>query len=270
MGKALPRKSRKPSVPRRKGSGENEGLQRLGSTVQGQSAFEPQKLTRLTLNEQVHAQLKRAIMSGTLLPGRVLTIRELAGLFGVSMMPVREALGRLIAEHALILKPNRSVAIPLLTSERFAQITKVRLLIEGAATKDGAAVISEQEIAELSKLNAEMEKIGRQNREAYFELNRKFHFLIYSASGQDYLLDLIESLWLQIGPILSSVLQDIDTKPGEREKHHHELIVALHKRDAAGAQRAIVADIEDAAEQIVSVIRAQEEQSPSNLILQEG
>src|SRR4029079_19557081 len=88
--------------------------------------FAPSKLTRETLNEKVYEGLKEAIIGGRLVPGKVLTIREVAELFGVSMMPVREALSRLVAEQALSLKPNRSVAVPLITADHFRQITQMR------------------------------------------------------------------------------------------------------------------------------------------------
>ena len=83
------------------------------------SGFDVPKLSRSTLNEEVYEELKQALISGKIAPGSTMTIRSLAQSFGISIMPVREALRRLVAEHVLVLLPNRSVALPVFTAERF-------------------------------------------------------------------------------------------------------------------------------------------------------
>ena len=72
--------------------------------------LEMPRLQRNTLNEEVYEQLKQALMTGRIAPGATMTIRSLAASFGISPMPVREALRRLVAEHVLFLLPNRSVS----------------------------------------------------------------------------------------------------------------------------------------------------------------
>src|SRR5262245_21693254 len=67
-------------------------------------------LERQTLNDQVYRDLRNLIMSGRLAPGQTITIRTLAGAIGVSPMPVRGALHRLLTEGALELRANRSFA----------------------------------------------------------------------------------------------------------------------------------------------------------------
>ena len=78
----------------------------------GELELEMPKLQRNTLNEEVYQQLKHALMTGRIAPGSTMTIRSLAKSFGISPMPVREALRRLVAEHVLVLLPNRSVSLP--------------------------------------------------------------------------------------------------------------------------------------------------------------
>ena len=213
--------------------------------------FSPAKLTRQTLNDQIYDGLREAIITGSLLPGKVLTIRELADSFGVSVMPVREALSRLIAEKALVFRPNRSVAVPVLTPHRFEQITRIRLLLEGLATRDGTAGLHDFDIARMEGLNSRMETIGQADRRAFLELNRQIHFGIYAASRQDYLIGLIESRWLQIGPLLNFILQGLPATRATLQTHHRELIAALRDRDAAAAERAIQDDIQQAADFIL-------------------
>ena len=64
-------------------------------------------------------------------------------------MPVREALQRLVAERGLVILPNRSVQVPVLTKESFDDLTRVRLELEGFAAELAASRISEAEMDEL-------------------------------------------------------------------------------------------------------------------------
>ena len=97
-------KSRK--APQRKAAGRSRATAPAGAA---DAPFAVPKLQRNTLNEEVYEQLKQALMTGRIAPGATMTIRSLAASFGISPMPVREALRRLVAEHVLFLLPNRSV-----------------------------------------------------------------------------------------------------------------------------------------------------------------
>ena len=166
-------------------------------------AFNLPKLQRNTLNEAVYQQLKQALMSGRIAPGSTMTIRSLASSFGVSLMPVREALRRLVAEHVLVLQPNRSVALPVITRERFREITRIRTSLEGLAAEEAAAHLTRADIDRLDALNQAIERPGASRTPDYLINNREFHFAIYRNSGMPTLLSIIESLWVQIGPLLT-------------------------------------------------------------------
>ena len=87
--------------------------------------------------------------------------------------------------------------------------------------------------------------------------NQRLHFAIYGAARMPTLLDLIEGLWLRIGPVLNLDLRS----SAERLRtlaahdHHAHLVAALARHDAAGARRALVGDIEAAAAYILSLDR---------------
>src|SRR5688500_16434787 len=112
------------------------------SAAQAESALTMPKLQRNTLNEEVYQQLKQALMTGRIAPGSTMTIRSLAASFGISPMPVREALRRLVAEHVLVLLPNRSVSLPIITRERFREITRIRTSLEGLAAEEATPLVT--------------------------------------------------------------------------------------------------------------------------------
>ncbi len=78
----------------------------LAAATQERPAFGLARLERETLHERAYDEVKKAIMGGAIAPGEPMTIRALAKALGTSVMPVREALRRLVAERALELLPN--------------------------------------------------------------------------------------------------------------------------------------------------------------------
>jgi DNA-binding GntR family transcriptional regulator len=183
-----------------------------------------------------------------------MTIRSLAAAFGISLMPVREALRRLVAEQVLEMLPNRSVALPVITRERFREITQIRISLESLAAEEAAGRISETDIATLDGLNSAMERPDAAQSPGYLENNREFHFYLYRKSGLPILVSLIESLWLQIGPLLTIQQAAMAKMPTAPQIHHRTLLKALRKRDSKAAGRAIGADIDDAAKIIAKTL----------------
>ena len=109
------------------------------------SAAAPRVLTGLAglqpveasnLHSKVYAQLRGNLMSGRFLPGQTLTLRTLAAALGTSVMPARDAVLQLSGEHALE-RSGRSVRVPVLTREQFADIQRMRIVLEGRGGGDG-------------------------------------------------------------------------------------------------------------------------------------
>src|SRR6266850_5341025 len=67
---------------------------------------------RRCLHDEIYAALRQALIAGDLVPGQAFSIRTLAERFGTSLIPVRDALKRLFAEHALAMLQNRSFCVP--------------------------------------------------------------------------------------------------------------------------------------------------------------
>jgi len=167
----------------------------------------------------------------------------MATALGTSPMPVREALRRLVAERALEMLPTRSVTLPLMTAERFDEIARLRITLEGLVTETGALHLSRDGLRRLQQGYAEMNKLKNVNE--YLAKNQEFHFTLYQAANMPVALQMIESLWLQAGPLLNLAIAEYGFE--EAQDHHRELLDQLGKHNAKGARAAIEADITDAA-----------------------
>lgn len=211
-------------------------------------SFEPVS-SRMTVSDGVYRQLRDALIVGRFDPGQVLTIKALAGTFGTSQMPVREALRRLGAENALEMALNGSACVPHVSLERLNDICKARLAIEGLAMDEAAARITRAELSGIEALMHRHEVVCAAG-EVYEMLltNRAFHFGIYAAARSDVLVQLIGSLWLRYGPYMRMLSSYIAPRleTGLHKPfcdHHHAIVRALKAGDGAEARRHLEADI---------------------------
>jgi len=185
-------------------------------------------LSRDTLQDQVHRQLCDLILDGRLAPGETITIHGLADAFGVSPMPIREALKRLTAANALTIVSGRSVGIPPLSRARLTDLRNVRLEIEPLAAAWAVARATPGDIATAGRHLAGVEAAAAAgDLEGYLRSNRALHFSIYRASGSEILLRIIEDLWLQISPYFHK----LHASYAAANSHHREMVDALGAGD---------------------------------------
>jgi DNA-binding GntR family transcriptional regulator len=218
------------------------------------------RLERVTLGERVYAELRELLMGGELAPGQKMSLRSVAETLGVSIMPVREAVARLVADQSLEVLPNRAVRVPLMTRARFRELTTVRIAIEGFAAEEAASKRSAPDIAAMRRFEeaflAEARSVKPRAAKAV-RANKELHFAVYRATGLSPLVGIIEGLWLKIGPVLNL---DLKLSPerlrsGGAAQHHRRLVVAVEAGDGLAARDALVADIEGAAKFIESTGR---------------
>ena len=215
---------------------------------------------RGTLPDEIYRRVKELILDGEIAPGELVTIQGLADVFGVSPMPVRAALQRLIAERALMVVSGRSVGIPELRASRLRDLCRVRLEVETTATRWATDNLRPTNIQQLEKLIALMaQAITDRNPHQYVRMNHEFHFTIYRASGSETLIDMIEGLWLQVSPYFHLLHDSGNYKTANRE--HERLLAALKRKDAATAGACVRADIEGAAQVLLGLLDSEQAES---------
>jgi DNA-binding GntR family transcriptional regulator len=208
-----------------------------------------QPIERRTLNETAYERLRKALVSGRLEPGGVLTLRGLAGALGTSVMPVRDAVGRLVAEQALELLPNRGIRIPQLSPEQAEEVWRLRIDLEGEAAGLAATRADSTELAEIERLRDAVEDHARRGGlHPALEANDAFQFAVYRAAKTRVLIRLIETLRMQSVPHCTAALRRLlSERPPfleETLRWHDRLVAALRRRDAARAKEAKRRDLE--------------------------
>lgn len=210
------------------------------------------------MRDGAYGRLRELLVAGQLAPGDMVSPRELAQRFEISPMPVREAVQRLAAEGALVVRPQSGARVPLMTRARFVELTTIRVALEGMAVARAARVATAAELVAVRLLHKRLRaSAGRHRPDAAVVIrgNQRLHFAIYRSARMPLLLTLIEGLWLQIGPVLNLDLRSSTDRLQKLadHQHHAQLVEALGKRDARGARRALVGDIESAAKHILSL-----------------
>jgi len=200
------------------------------------------RVERVTLNGLAYDGLKRALLSGRLEPGAVLTLRQLAEELGTSMMPVREAVSRLAAENALAVLPNRGIVVPELDAASAADIWDLRINLEGEASARAAMHATAAEIEQIRTLCDDVERAAYDaDLHRVLECNNAFQFAIYQAAGSPVLLRLIEILRMQSVPHCTAALRVmVAERPpyfANAWTNHAALVGAIQQRDQAAARR---------------------------------
>lgn len=202
-------------------------------------------------------------MCGRIRPGIALTIRGLADVLGVSAMPIREALRRLASEKAIEVKDNRRIIVPLMTAEKFNELSELRILLEVHAATKALPYIKAADIKQLSAIDAAINSAIEAGDSDNITLqNRAFHRHLYAANPQQESLPFIESLWLQLGPFSRIALDKLEQS--YRVDRHAEALTALQQNNETALAEAIEADIRDG---IASIRTLQESESPELLAM---
>ena len=214
-------------------------------------------LERQTLGERAYAKLADLLISGRLAPGEKLSLRTAADVLGVSIMPVREAVSRLVADKALEVTPNRAVRVPLMSAGQFRDLTKVRIAIEGHAAAQAAERRDKNDLVWIARAEQAMRsesELPLPDLPRAVELNKSFHFAVYEAAHSPILVEIIRALWLKAGPVINL---DLRANPdrlakGDAIRFHADVRRAIAAGDGDAACAGIAGDIGSAAEFILS------------------
>jgi len=215
-----------------------------------------------TLGERVYDQLREMLIAGQFAPGERITLRTLAAALGTSVMPVRDALRQLMVGNAIELLPSRVFRVPVMSRTRFLELRDIRLTVEGLAVGRAAALMTSGELSAAARISTDFNKecdSRAPDPAKLIVLNKELHFTIYRAARMPALLQIIEGLWTQIGPVLN-----LDVRTGSERisnkipcEHHERLVKALRAKDSVAAQEALAADLNSACAYILAQNRLQ-------------
>jgi DNA-binding GntR family transcriptional regulator len=200
-----------------------------------------------TMQQKVYQELRHSLMVGAFIPGQPVSLRKLSESLQTSLMPVREAVNRLIAERAFEMLPNRKVVIPEMSSKKLSELMYWRKVLEGKAAEQACEQVTPALIKKVGKLNdALLKAVEADDFHLTLIKNQEFHFAIYTAADNSILMPMIESLWLQGGPSIYFSL--VSPNVLWNGQFHQQAIEALQSNSPRDLRQAIENDIQVTAE----------------------
>lgn len=196
--------------------------------------------------------LREAIVQGIFQEGQSLRQDEIATQFGVSRIPVREALRQLEAEGLVTLYPNRGATVSALSPAEAQEICEIRIALETMAIQLAIPKLTE---LDLQKAAAILETTEQETDVArWAELNWEFHATLYAPADRPRLLTTIKTLHVNIDRYVR--LQMVKMNYLERsQKEHYQLLDACSKQDSKTAVRLLRRHIGAAGEQLVAYLQ---------------
>lgn len=189
-----------------------------------------------TTTNAVLAALRHSIIEGVLRPGERLLSDNLAGWFGVSRTPVREALRKLEAEGYVSTSAGKGLVVREYSEKDLEEIFFIRELLEGAATRLAAENASSQDLDRIGEVLEDMEiAYKRGNADVFRKLSGEFHSLVHRASRNVHLATILQDLQESVRRFSVSTLSTPGRMIGALEEHR-ALFDALKARDGNKAE----------------------------------
>ena len=183
------------------------------------------------LQEFVARRLTEAIIAGSLPPGEKLSPTRLAGEFGVSHIPVREALAALEADGYVRRVPRVGFFVAELSAENMEDVYHWRQVLEDEAHRIAVPKLQASDVERMRTLNAEINRTAVSESNRFVDLNRDFHFVPFERAGSEILLRFLNQLW-DAAARYQNTMDHARVSRVTLRKHHDALIKAFAARDA--------------------------------------
>ena len=189
----------------------------------------------LPLRDVVFNTLRRAILRGELTPGQRLMEIQLADQMGVSRTPVREAIRKLELEGLVVMIPRKGAEVAHISGKNLRDVLEVRRALGELACER----MSEEEFELLEQANHRFASvIGSDDITIIAQADEEFHALIYQATDNDRLVQMVNHLREQMYRYRIEHIKD----KSQRKilvKEHQEIINALTGRDVIMTRKSI-------------------------------
>jgi len=213
----------------------------------------------ITAKESIADSLRTDILRGKLKSGQALKQDEIAAQFGVSKIPVREALIQLKAEGLVNFYPNRGAFVSELSAVEADEIYVMRIALETAVL---ARAIPHLTVAHLKHAKEILDAIDREENIAKWgELNWEFHATLYSPAALPRVMDTIKTLHSNIARYLVLYLAGMAYQK-KSQKEHRAILEACRHGDTEKALAVLVVHLQGASNHLVAFLNKQETPKP--------
>lgn len=212
----------------------------------------------LPLRDVVFNTLRQAILRGELKPGERLMEIQLANKLGVSRTPIREAIRKLELEGLVLMIPRKGAEVADITEKSLKDVLEVRRALEELSVKLTCDRITKEEIKELEQAAENFRKTMKsKDITEIAEADVRFHDVIYTATKNQKLIQLLNNLHEQMYRYRIEYLKDEEVYP-KLLKEHKEIIERINRGEKEEAARIVCEHIDDQVNAVMDVIRTKQ------------
>lgn len=182
-----------------------------------------------SVSEVIVKYIREAIIAGHLAEDEPIRQDEIAGLFNVSKIPVREALKQLEAEGLVEFKKNRGATVTRISDEELAQIFEVRVMLETKLIKLAVPNMTKETYKKAEEICNQF--VDTMDIGSWTLLNWQLHACLYEPAQRPYMLSLIRSIYDKIERYLR-LQMNVSSGKDKANEEHIEIVNACKNGDA--------------------------------------
>lgn len=196
----------------------------------------------------VYERLRAAVLAGDYAPGDRIVLSTVAEGLGVSKVPVREAVTRLVGEGWLEQQPNVGPVVRALRAGEIRETAVIRAALEYSAVREAVPLHNEQSLAELRELHADMGNALTTASHRFPSLNVDFHSAVIAPCPLTELRQLTVSMMERT--LRYQTVHRVPTYPEQAHAEHEEILTAVATGDAERAASLTREHIRSAAQEL--------------------
>jgi DNA-binding GntR family transcriptional regulator len=189
-------------------------------------------IRRVSLVDDVTERLRSALLIGEIQPGERIRVTELEKRFGVSHIPIREALRRLESEGLVVRLPQRAAVAAGVALDDLEGLYDLRRLIEGQVARRAVERMTDDDLARIREAAEALEGAADDpDSPAFWQLHSEFHWVILQPGGSDWIRRVLDQLWQaaeRYVRLFVSTFGPVD----DALSQHRGLVAACEARDA--------------------------------------
>jgi DNA-binding GntR family transcriptional regulator len=204
------------------------------------------------LADALAERLRADIQSGVYAPGDRLIERRLADRFGVSHIPLREALARLVEEGLVVRPPRRGARVASLSPRMLEEVSSLRVVLEQFAVRRLQGQITPAAREELQGIVDWMIRAAAHHDLALVhKLDQEFHEYLWRLTDHALLMEVAGQLRSRVSHFYRAAAAPLG--PDGLRRHaesHQELLDVIASGDRRAAEKAMERHIQAAAQRI--------------------
>jgi DNA-binding GntR family transcriptional regulator len=193
-----------------------------------------------TTSSAVTQLLRQSLDRGRWASGSPLRQEEIAAEFGVSRVPVREALFQLQAEGLVEMVPNKGMYVRTVSAADLRELFRLRLLVEADVL---AEAIPLHDAATLNRVETVQAALDKARAVAdWMAGDREFHEALYAPAQRPESMAIVRRLRYLVDRFYFARMKPSTRAQGWHDEHH-ALIRAVRRRDAKAATKVLQAHL---------------------------